>query len=101
MGGDIAFLTGSRLDVEPARRSVSIGRTHKVPSSLPPTGGADWAGASGLFVPRIPTKCRATIRAHDPSTQRPRSGEALSFPTLDRRREHRGGRVWPLARESD
>ena len=29
-----------------------IGRTHKVPSSLPPTGGADWAGASGLSVPR-------------------------------------------------
>ena len=46
--GRIAFLTGCRLDAESVPSTVVVGRTHKVLSSLPPTGGADWAGASGL-----------------------------------------------------
>ena len=45
----IAFLIACGLDPESARPTVRDGRTHKVLSSLPPTGGADWAGASGLF----------------------------------------------------
>src|SRR6188768_3101244 len=47
-GLDIAFLIACRLDHEYAFDTVRTGRTHGVLSSLPPTGGADWAGASGL-----------------------------------------------------
>ena len=56
---DVAFLTGCRLDPESAARYCSLGRTHKVLSSLPPTGGADWAGASGLSVPAPDAEPRA------------------------------------------
>src|SRR4029079_8792315 len=46
---NVAFLIGCRLAPERARRSVAGGRTHKVPSSLPPTGGAHWARGSRLL----------------------------------------------------
>src|SRR5687767_14764691 len=47
-GVDVAFLIAWRLDRESRTPSVAIGQNREVPSSLPPTGGADWAGASGL-----------------------------------------------------
>ena len=46
--GGVAFLIGCRLDPEQGSRSVCVGRTRKVLSLPPSTGGADWAGASGL-----------------------------------------------------
>ena len=39
-----------------------LGRTHKVPSSLPPTGGADWAGASGLSMSGRSTDPRVAVQ---------------------------------------
>ena len=47
-----------------------LGRTQKVPSSLPPTGGADWAGASGL-----PFRVRACGR-----TAAPQGGPGPRWP---------------------
>lgn len=46
-GTDVAFLTVCHLALERAGSSVVVGPNPQVPSSLPPTGGADWAGASG------------------------------------------------------
>src|SRR5688500_4441597 len=64
---DVAFLIAWRLDRESRPRSVAIGQNREVPSSLPPTGGADWAGASGLSLSsgrraagRLRPACRVT-----------------------------------------
>src|SRR5215207_9429876 len=57
-GVDVAFLIAWRLDRESRARSVAIGQNREVPSSLPPTGGADWAGASGLSLSRALQGCR-------------------------------------------
>src|SRR5688572_1542051 len=66
-GVDVAFLIAWRLDRESRARSVAIGQNREVPSSLPPTGGADWAGASGLSLScgrraagRLRPACRVT-----------------------------------------
>src|SRR3990170_8257748 len=63
-GVDVAFLIAWRLDRESRARSVEIGQNREVPSSLPPTGGADWAGASGLSLSRgRPAACRSDLLA--------------------------------------
>src|SRR5688572_10211033 len=71
---DVAFLIAWRLDRESRPRSVAIGQNREVPSSLPPTGGADWAGASGLSLSRgrragLRPACRVTRGG--PSSSRP------------------------------
>ena len=45
---------------------VRLGTPQQVPSSLPPTGGADWAGASGLSISGASTSGAAVIAGAGP-----------------------------------
>src|ERR1035437_1178491 len=60
----------------------------EVPSSLPPTGGADWAGASGPPFPAVPadqdvvTPCAPRSRPSEAARSGARSRLVLTSPEL-------------------
>ena len=68
---DVAFLIAWWLGSEHRMPSSNSDRTLKVPSSLPPTGGADWAGAPVFLSSSRPPGPVAPAACHRARTPRP------------------------------